>query len=110
MARAEVAVGDAVSEHVERGCQHARRDGDDRLLWTAPRADPVVLRAQIAVLLPDGGPRGLHERCFQPGCALPDPRVSLLARALVVPGTHTSPRDEMLCAREATHVGADLRD
>src|SRR5438552_740387 len=83
---AEVAIVDAVFEHVVGGREHRGGDGEDGFLRAPATLDPQELGPTVAVLFPGGCPRGLHERGLQPRITRPRPMREALAGALVEPG------------------------
>src|SRR5689334_24533931 len=100
MRRAEVLVGGAVAEHVPDRGEHRGGYGDDGLLRAATSLEPVVLAAQVRVLLVHGAPGALDEHGLEPWCALTDPRALPLASALVELRAQPSPRHEVRGGRE----------
>jgi hypothetical protein len=70
---AEILVEGAVAQHVVGGGQDRGGDGADGLLGSAPLAQALELRPEIAVPLVAGGPGALHKDGFQPRCALAQP-------------------------------------
>src|SRR5437870_3182550 len=75
---AEIAVFDAVAEHVVAGGEHGCGDGEDCLLGATTRLDTEKLRLEIAVLSADGGPSGGDERGLEPVATLADSRRAAL--------------------------------
>src|SRR5574342_1006102 len=88
---AEVAVLDAVAEHVEGGGEHGGRDGQDGLLGSTAGLDAEELGAKVAVLLASRGPGGGNEGGLEPVGALAHPGRSAFAGALVVARTEAGP-------------------
>src|SRR4029453_7686917 len=98
---AEVMVFDAVTEHeIGRG-EHRARDRENGFLGAAAAFDPQELRAQIGVLLVCGGPRGIDQRGFEPGSALPRARRTSFAGAFIEAGAESRPRNQMTDRWEA---------
>src|SRR5436309_1917745 len=107
---AEVAIVDAVFEHVVGGREHRGGDGEDGFLRAPATLDPQELGPTVAVLFPGGCPRGLHESGRQPRITRPRPIREALAGALVEPGAEARPGDEMARAGKAGHIEGDLAD
>src|SRR5882724_3679756 len=83
----EVVVGDPVLEHVPEGHDHRVLHGHDGLLGAAPGFEPVIERAVVTLLTPDGGPSRLLQGRPQPGGSLARGGVLPLPRALMIAGT-----------------------
>src|SRR3989442_1698399 len=83
----EVVVGDAMLEHVPEGHDHRVLHGHDGLLGAAPGFEPVIERAVVTLLTPDGGPSRLLQGRPQPGGSLARGGVLPLPRALMIAGT-----------------------
>jgi hypothetical protein len=69
----EVAVGDAVAEHIVAGAQHRGGDGKDGFLRAAARLEAQELGTQVRALGADGGPSGGHQGRLEPRGAVADP-------------------------------------
>src|SRR5438093_6964606 len=93
--RAEVAIVDAVLEHVVGGGEHRGGDGDDGFLGATPALEPQELGAEVAGLLAGGGPRGLDEGGLQPRIARPGAIGQALARTLVETWPEAGPGAEL---------------
>jgi hypothetical protein len=63
----EVAVLDAVFEHVPYGREHRGGDGEDRFLATATSPQAQELSLQVGVLGTHGGPSGGYQSGLEPG-------------------------------------------
>src|SRR5438093_335218 len=69
---AEVAVRDAVAQHVEAGAEHRRGDGEDGLLRTAARLQPQERGLQVRAFRSRARPCGGHHGGLEPWSALSD--------------------------------------
>ena len=99
--RTEVAVVDAVAEHVVGGGEHGGRDGEGRLLGATAGFEAEKLGTEIAVALASGGPGGGDEGSFEPVRALAYTGGASFAGALIVAWAEACPRHEMAGRGEA---------
>src|SRR3982751_5845325 len=79
-------------------------------LLAAPRGEPAVLGARIAVLSAHGGRGGLAQRGAQPPITLAGVPGEVLAGRLVVARAHPGPGRQMRWSGKPAHVHAELRD
>src|SRR5437867_5220716 len=91
----EIRVLDTVTQHEVGGGKHRGCDGEDGLLGAASGLDAEEQRVEVAVLHPHAGPGSGDQGGLEPGAALANPGRPPLARALVVAGTQSGPRDEV---------------
>jgi hypothetical protein len=77
---------------------------------TSAARDATVLGLKIGILGVATGPGRLNEGSAQPAIAAPRPTALAFAGALIVTGTDTRPRAEVVGGWESGHIGADLRD
>src|SRR5918998_6805979 len=108
--RAEVPIGLAVPQDVVDAAEQAVRHGDDGLLAPPTAGEAVEERVQVGALAARRRPGDLAEHPAQPAVALRRLGAEALAATLLVARADPHPRGEMLGAREAGHVVADLRD
>ena len=94
----EVAVFDAVAQHVVAGGEHRGGHGEDGLLGPPPGFDAEELRAQIAVLLARSRPGGSDESGLEPVGALAHSRSSSLLALSLLRGQR--PAQETRCPAE----------
>src|SRR2546429_1573820 len=106
----EVAIIGVVAKHVVRSGEHRGGYREDGFLGSPTALDAQELRAEVAVLLPRRGPRGLHQGGLEPRIARACAIGQTFTGALMQPGTEPGPRHEMSRAGEAGHIEADLGD
>src|SRR3712207_9462317 len=87
------------------GGQDGRGDGADRLLRAASGTQALELGLQVAALLARCRPGALHEGGLQPGSAVAQAGGAPLARALVVAGAETGPKDQVAAIGRAACRG-----
>src|SRR5436309_9889434 len=104
----EIAVFDAVLEHVPDGREHRGGDREDGLLGTAASTQPQELSLQVRVLGPHSRPSGGHQSCFEPGGALTSASRAAFTGTFIVPRAHRRPGEQVSGGGEAPHVDADL--
>src|SRR5438270_5629289 len=107
---AQLLVGCLPHEQIVDTAENTVPDRNRRLLLPQPGDQAMILGGEIAVRLAGRGLARFDQRGAQPHAALA--RLALLpfAGTLVVARTHPRPRVQMLGAREAAQVGADLRE
>src|SRR5207302_7715111 len=84
---AEVAILDAVLEHVPDGGEHRGGDGEDRFLGSPTCAQAQELGVQVAALDAHRAPGGGYQGGLQPGRAFTSASGATFAGAFVVSGT-----------------------
>src|SRR5205823_14696797 len=87
----EVAVFDAVLEHVPDGREHRGGDREDGLLGTAASPQPQELSLQVRVLGPHSRPSGGHQSGLEPGGASTSASRAAVTGTFIVPWAHRRP-------------------
>src|SRR3984957_18692542 len=105
---AEVAVFDAVLEHMVDRREERSSDSADCFLGSASALQTEELGSVVAALFAFGRPGALDEHRLEPGRPLAQTRGPALSGTLVVTRAHAGPSEKVACGRKPAHVVTDL--